>query len=796
MATAAEALAHGWQEHQAGRVREAERIYRQVIDLQPRDANAWCYLGIALHDQARFEEAFAAYERALAIQPQFAVALNNVANTLSSLGQFDQAVARCDQALRIKPDYANAYNNRGSALYRQGNWEAAVESLTQALRLRPDHAEALNNLGAAQLALGRLADAQASFDAAVRIRPDYAEARKNRAMVWLACGEWERGWPEYEWRWRCGDLKLPDFPQPLWTGEPLAGRTILLHSEQGLGDAIQFVRYARLVRERGGRVVAQCPPRLVNLLRSCAGIDQLVAAGDPLPPFDLHAPFMNVPRWHGTTVTNVPAERAYLRPPDDMLATWRARFPPVPEGKGASAGTSPRPFRVGIVWQGNPKFYGDRQRSIPLVRFAPLADVPGVELFSFQKGAGSEQLETLAGRFRVTDLGHEFVEFADTAAAMLCMDLIVTTDTSAAHLAGAIGAPVWMAVPFSPDWRWLREREDTPWYPTMRLFRPTRPHDWEGVFSRIAAALHEHVTGERPMDTPNPPSTPNPAPAATPVPAASPPADPAARRVLCTGFNAVVRGRHGYMVYNRHDVYIGRSVELYGEFSGGETEVFRQFLRPGDVAIEGGANIGAHTVYLSELVGPTGRIYAFEPQRIVFQTLCANLALNSRTNTFCRQEALGDAPGSLVVPPLNYDAENNFGGLSLGQFTQGETVPVVTLDSLGLTKCRLLKLDVEGMELVVLRGAERLLATCQPVLYFENDRTDKSPALLGHLLERGYRLFWHLPPMYAGDNFFGNVNNVFGRIVSVNVLGIPPSLRADIQGLRQIASATDDWRRA
>ncbi|MDX1948747.1 MAG: FkbM family methyltransferase [Pirellulaceae bacterium] len=255
--------------------------------------------------------------------------------------------------------------------------------------------------------------------------------------------------------------------------------------------------------------------------------------------------------------------------------------------------------------------------------------------------------------------------------------------------------------------------------------------------------------------------------------------------ILSGGFNQLRQCRHGYMLYNVHDVYIGRSLDLYGEFSEGEVDTFRKVLRPGEWVLDIGANIGAHTLALSQIVGPQGRVYAFEPQRILFQTLCANLALNGVTNAYCHHSAVGESPGKLLVPPLNYAAENNFGGVSLGNYPAGEPVEVLTIDSLALPSCRMLKIDVEGMELAVLRGAAQTIQRFKPILYVENDRAQNSAALTELIHSHGYHMYWHLPPYFSAENFYQNPHNVFGNIVSGNLLCTHPAVGPTIVGLRQ-----------
>jgi hypothetical protein len=326
-----------------------------------------------------------------------------------------------------------------------------------------------------------MAEALSGYELSLWHDPDSATAHWNRALTWLQAGNYERGWPEYEWRWRRKRSRPREFARPRWEGGPLGGRTVLLRCEQGLGDAIQFVRYAPLVRERGGPVVLECPRRLLSLFSRCEGIDRLVAEGDPLPAFDVQAPLMSLPALLGTTLATVPARVPYLSADPALVEQWGARVAPLPG------------FRVGITWQGNPRHKWDAHRSIRLASFASLARLEGIHLVSLQREHGTEQLRSLAGRFSVTDLAREPAaspgDFAETAALLEHLDLVVTVDTATAHLAGALGVPVWVALSTISDWRWLLDRDDSPWYPTMRLFRQRRQGDWDDVFARMADEL-------------------------------------------------------------------------------------------------------------------------------------------------------------------------------------------------------------------------------------------------------------------------------------------------------------------
>ena len=476
--------------HEQGKVEEAIACFRKALEIDPNSATAHNNLGRALEEQGKVEEAIACFRAALRCQPDHALALHNLANALTRQDRGEEAVPYYREALRLQPRDAVALSNLANALVLAGRPDEAEACAREAVRLRPDFAIAYHHLAIARSGQGDVAEALALNEQALRLQPDLAGAHNCRALWWLQTGDFERGWAEMEWRWKIGRLHPRSFREPTWDGSPLGGRTILIHAEQGLGDALQFIRYARLVKERGGTVVVECPKALVRILASCPGIDRLVAAGSPLPPFDVQAPLVSLPRLLGTTLATVPADVPYLFADADLVERWQREL------SGYHA------FRVGIAWQGNPKFPGDRTRSIPLRHYAPLARVEGVRLFSLQKGAGSEQLREPGKDFPVIDLGRVLDEktgaFMDTAAVMKNLDLVITSDTAVAHLAGALGVPVWVALGVGADWRFLRDREDSPWYPTRRLFRQTRLHDWEPVFERMAAELRRQVLPARP----------------------------------------------------------------------------------------------------------------------------------------------------------------------------------------------------------------------------------------------------------------------------------------------------------
>jgi len=509
MATNGDELARGLDCLQRGAPDEAEPLFRQALEAEPRHAEAHYYLGLTLHGQGRLAEAVASFQQALQCRPNFPEAYSALGATFqnavqdrrnSAAGHLAVAATKDGsyQGIAVGPpsqalEYddldaqcltAERHNQLAFPLFCEGKVEEALAHLHQALRLDPYYAEAYLNLGCVRKSQGKLDESLACSEKAMRLKPDFAQAHLVHAQTLLSIGDFERGWQEYEWRWRCPYFGTPllTFSMPRWDGSPLNGRTILLRAEQGLGDTIHFVRYAPLLQQQGAKVVVECQPPLVPLLRSCPGIDRLVAQGEIPLPFDVFALLLSLPALMGTTLATVPANVPYLFADPALVAHWRQEL------------SSIQGFKIGIVWQGSTAHEMDRLRSVPLTKLAPLAGVEGIQLISLQKDEGTEQLSTLAGQFAVTELGSQLKTFMDTAAVLMSLDLVVTVDTAVAHLAGALGVPVWVALPFSSDWRWILGRDDSPWYPSMRLFRPTQPGNYAEVFARIASEVHKKLS--------------------------------------------------------------------------------------------------------------------------------------------------------------------------------------------------------------------------------------------------------------------------------------------------------------
>jgi len=485
-----------------------------ILAVRPRDVEALHLRGLALRATGRAGEAAASFERALDIAPGIAVLHTCLGNAYKALGRLGDAIESHRRAVECSPDFAGAWSNLGGTLLEAGQPKAAVHSLQQAVRIQPASAELHHNLGRIQIdardlpgavlalsraieldpahvparitcgsalrRLGQLDRALEVLDGAVRLAPGHADAHWNRALVLLMRGDYAEGWAEYEWRRSIADMRIERFSVPDWDGAPLAGRTLLVHAEQGMGDTFQFARFALAVAERGpGQVILRCPARLAELLGGLLGDVRVVASDQPVPAFDVHAPLLSLPHLLGVDGGGLASPMPYLGPDPGRISRWRARIDPV------------LGLRVGVCWQGNPGYEADHERSMPLDRLLPLSRLPGVSLVSLQKGHGREQLAAFQGA--IHDLGSELDEgphaFAATAAVIAQLDLLVCTDTALPHLAGALGKEVWLLLPAVPDWRWMLTGDRCPWYPSMRLFRQHQPGDWDGVVGRVADAL-------------------------------------------------------------------------------------------------------------------------------------------------------------------------------------------------------------------------------------------------------------------------------------------------------------------
>jgi hypothetical protein len=463
----------------------AQALYEQVVRFQPKNAEALNWLGVIAAQTGDLKKAVILFSKASAVNPRDATPLVNKGLALHELGQLDAALASFDQAIAIRGDYPEAFFNRANVLRDLDRTEDALASYDQAIARRPSYPEAYCNRGIVLNDLKRLEAALASFNHAIALKPDLASAYFNRSYTSLLMGDFEGGLRDYEWRWKLAGASNQNdrrgFSQPLWLGrESLADQTIVLYSEQGFGDTLQFCRYATLVASLGAHVVMEVQASLVGLLASLEGVSQVIARGSPLPRFDYHCPLMSLPFALQTRLDSIPGAVPYLRSPASKTAQWAAKL-----------GDRVRP-RVGLVWSGSVTNRGGRHRRIRLADLIPHLPA-GIQYVSLQKDVRDDDRKVLKSRPDILNFAAELKDFGDTAALCDCLDVVVSVDTSVAHLSGALGKETWVLLSFSAAWRWLLDRDDSPWYPTARLYRQSEAGDWDGVIQRVRSDLKQMV---------------------------------------------------------------------------------------------------------------------------------------------------------------------------------------------------------------------------------------------------------------------------------------------------------------
>jgi len=470
-----------------GRTEEAIAYFQKAMQINPNYADIYNNLGLTLKVKGDIDEAITNYKKAIDLNPAFADAYYNLGVALQVKKQLDEAITSYKKAVQLNPTYANAYNNLGTIYHEKGQLNEAIDYYQKVLNLHPDFIDAYYNIGIVLRDKGQFEESLQYFQKVIQIEPNHADSHWYLSFLLLLLGNFKDGWKEYEWRWKTKAFipNLYNFPQPLWDGFDITGKFIFLHAEQGFGDTIQFIRYAPLVAQHGAKVIIGCPKELISLFQSIDGIHQIITWGEELPSFDVHCPLMSLPLVFGTTLDTIPAEIPYIKVNTDLLKRWKDKVR-----------NDDSKFRVGLSWVGRPAHRNDSNRSFPLETLAPLAQSDGVIFYSLQKGKGSEQAKTPPEGMKLIDYTDEIQDFSDTAALIENLDLVISIDTAVAHLAGAMGKPVWTLLPFVPDWRWMLKREDSPWYPTMRLFRQPFPGDWESVISNVRKELKIFIRNE------------------------------------------------------------------------------------------------------------------------------------------------------------------------------------------------------------------------------------------------------------------------------------------------------------
>lgn len=465
---------------QQRRFDEALRCYEQVLVRDPEAIGAYLNRGVALTELHQYHAALASFDQAVLRWPDFADAHYNRGKVLKELGRSDEAITSYRKALRLRPQFVLAHNNLGNALAECQLYGQALACYTDALAIDANFADAHLNRANALKELGHLDAALLSYDQALRCRPEYADVYWNKALCLLLDGQYGEGWALYEWRLRMAQFRkdFHQFPQLAWRGqETIAAKRLLVHAEQGLGDMIQFCRYLPMLHQLGAQLIVEAPAPLLGLLATLACPMTLVEQGQPLPAFDAYCPVMSLPLALGTTLATIPAELPYLSSDPARVQAWQQTL------------GQPKGRRIGLVWSGAAAHGNDGRRSLSLARLSGLLELPGFEWHALQKEVRPADAEILQQLPAIRQHQHALQDFADTAALIACMDLVISVDTSVAHLAGALGKPVWILLAAAPDYRWMLARDDSPWYPTAQLYRQTTPGDWDSVIARVALAL-------------------------------------------------------------------------------------------------------------------------------------------------------------------------------------------------------------------------------------------------------------------------------------------------------------------
>lgn len=808
----------------------AESCFQKALAIHSDQPGVLYNLGLAYTQTGKTENAKNCLEKAISLKPDYAEAINSLGNLFLDKGNKEAAKEKYKKAVSARHDFYPAYTNLGFVHLGKGEITEAIHCFSRVIQIQPELMDARIHLGDALKYSGRLQEAEETYKEVIsRANSDQsvtlARAKTHLGLLKLLQKKPEKGFSLYENRYA-----LPEFREiagltPRWDGKPV--KTLFVLPEQGYGDTIQFARYLPLALQRAEKVIFRTRKALTPLLEKMH--PDIVIAGKEEPvKYDAGCGLMSLPYFFFSNLKSLPGQTPYLRADLETIRYFRKTF-------------SPGNIHVGLAWSGNPKNRIDEMRSLHLEALAPLAKIPGVIFHSLQKGERAKEVRNPPKGMKIIDWSDTLADFSVTAGLIQALDLVVSTCTSIPHLAGAAGVPVWLLLSYIPDWRWFLEDNTTPWYPSMRLFRQPGPGDWKSVIQNVANHLERLVLSRKDsapqLDLPvsrkkgvSPLAVTNqghredngifdqdadtkinntgtrkktngtPLQIEKEIPGDSAGEISSQENVLLDSAapdgNQVTewkKCRHGTLVYLKNDMYIGKSLAFYGEFSEKEPELFARFLAPGDVVVEAGANIGAHTVFLGKQVGPRGRVIAFEPQRYIFQILCANLAINGLTWVYPRHAALGKEPGEIRVPELDYTMQNNYGGLSLSGAANGETVPLLTIDGLKLPHVKMIKADVEGMETDVLQGAKQTISRHRPVLYVEYDRKEKAGELFRMILGLDYRVFRHHPELFSPDNYFGNPENLFPNIISMNLLCFPRELPVNITGFSEVLSEDEPW---
>jgi FkbM family methyltransferase len=765
-----------WSCHLLHRSDEAESHARKAVELDPSVVATHFGLGTILQRQKRYPAAIASYERALQLAPDYGDAAAAISHCKLEQRDYPAAEVWMRRGIALRPEQPHFWNNLGVALASQARYAEAFEALRHAGELESAQGgpiESVVDHGFTLILTGQDREAAELYQRNLPQLPD-PRAHGHYALTLLMLGLYREGWEQYEFRWLQEPhlSHRPAFVQPPWAGQNLTGKTILLRSEQGAGDIIQFARFAVPIKALGATVVLEVRPEHLHLAQGFAGVDRVFAAPTPPPPFDYYIHLMSIPHVLGTELATVPAAVPYLR------------VDPV-RSQSAAARIADKRLKVGLAWAGNPSHLRDRERSMPLEALRSLWQLQGIRYFSLQKPLRPGELEQFPTQTTLVNLGPDLVDFADTAAVIAQLDLVVCVDTAIAHLAGALGKPVWLLLPQIGDFRWLKARDDSPWYPTMRLFRQQKIGQWDEVVERVKVALQEAVrAGSSALLPPLPPLQEKltvlvgEASIALHAEAGGPESKRIAR---------VTETRYGIMQYIPEANQAARSIAWYGEFLQPQLDLIACMVRPGAHVVEIGSGIGAHALSLAQMVGSEGHLFTYEPRPVVQRVLLKNLEVNRAAEnvTMLRRALAGPVKRSpLIVAATSSSAEQSAS-------SRAEEI-TDTLDELVLERLDLLKIQA-GAAAAILEGASATLWRLRPVALIAAENLLAVRSLADQMAAFGYRCWKIETPFFNPRNFNCRETDIFDGELALALLAIPEELELtfELDGCVEVTDRND-----
>lgn len=740
---AALALQLGLAQFHCGDVVAAEASLRRAVELGPDEKRARSALAMALLALRRHRDAEAAFEHVLSLCPGDFECLWMIGLCRLGRGDAHGAEVRFRQAIAADAQRAVAWKDLGAALDAQDRRAEAIEASTMAVDLdarQRVRSDSFVNLAIELADDGRVEEALALHE---RMLPGFPQVYGHvaYAQALLKSGRLREGWPQYEFRFLCEPLlsQRQEFGRPIWSGQDLRGKTILVLAEQGLGDTIQFIRFVPRLKALGAKVLFRAPVGFEEFAKGFPGVDTVLDRGTTRAEFDYHINLMSLPRAFNVEVASIPGGTPYLHADPDLVSRWESRL--------RTAGG----LNVGLVWAGNPNRAADRHRSISLATLSPLGAVAGICFHSLQKGARENEASIPPPGMALWDLAPELRDFRDTAAVLNQLDLVISVDTAVAHLAGALGKPVWLMLSKAPCWRWLQDREDSPWYPTMRLFRQHQHGEWGAVVEEIGQALQQVVRGggaESLLPKGRAPST----PVAPAVAAAGVPQVPA-------GLSAVAETRIGALQYLPDELLAGDSLRWYGEVLQPQLELLEKLVRPGATVIEIGSGIGAHAIPIAKMVGDGGQLLCYESRPVQRQILRQNLgAHRASCVTLMRQHAAGSMLGD----------QASIAG------------PSQSIDDLQLDRLGLLKVSAGSASMDVLAGAAATLWRLRPWLFIAAEREPSLNAVAARAREYGYRTWRMETAWFNPGNFNRRHADIFEGRVALTLVAVPEEVDGDM----------------